>query len=108
MVLPLDHERGMNILLAITLAALLHRAPAPVVMCHPGTVSYRFLGPPGTRFTYEGTTYSLPPSGWIELIREGEESVYLAADGRKLPLDCWPIDAFGTRTVPVQEVSGMK
>jgi hypothetical protein len=92
----------MNILHAITLAALLHHAPAaPAVTCHSGTVSYKFTGAPGATFTYAGARYSVPASGWIELIGEGK--VYLAANGRTLPLDVWPIDAFGTRTVPVQQ-----
>ncbi|HEV7425933.1 MAG TPA: hypothetical protein VGQ46_06160 [Thermoanaerobaculia bacterium] len=92
----------MNILHAITLAALLHHAPAtPTVTCHTGTVSYRFVGTPGATFTYAGAKYSVPPSGWIELLGDGGK-VYLAANGRTLPLDVWPIDAFGTRTVPVQ------
>ena len=91
----------MNILHAITLAALLHHAPAaPTVTCHTGTVSYRFVGTPGATFTYAGARYSVPPSGSIEFL--SEDKVYLAANGRTLPLDVWPIDAFGTRTVPVQ------
>src|SRR5882672_9482848 len=93
----------MNILHAITLAALLHHAPAaPAVTCHTGTVSYKFVGAPGATFTYAGAKYSVPQSGWIELTSDGGK-VYLAANGRTLPLDVWPIDAFGTRTVPVQE-----
>jgi hypothetical protein len=92
----------MNLLHAITLAALLHHAPAaPAVTCHTGTVSYKFTGAPGATFTYAGAKYSVPASGWIELIDSGK--VYLAANGRTLPLDVWPIDAFGTRTVPVQQ-----
>jgi hypothetical protein len=92
----------MNLLHAITLAALLHHAPtSPVVTCHTGTVSYKFTGTPGATFTYAGAKYSVPASGWIELIDSGK--VYLAANGRTLPLDVWPIDAFGTRTVPVQQ-----
>jgi hypothetical protein len=91
----------MNLLHAITLAALLHHAPAaPAVTCHTGTVSYKFVGAPGATFTYAGAKYSVPASGWIELIDSGK--VYLASNGRTLPLDVWPIDAFGTRTVPVQ------
>jgi hypothetical protein len=92
----------MHILQAITLAALLHHAPAaPVVTCHTGTVSYKFTGTPGATFTYAGAKYSVPASGWIELLGDGGK-VYLAANGRTLPLDVWPMDAFGTRTVPVQ------
>ena len=89
----------MNILHAITLAALLHGSPAPAPVCHIGTVSYRFVGTPGATFVYSGTRYAIPASGWVELL--GGETIYLAANGRSLPLDVWPLDAFGTRTVPV-------
>jgi hypothetical protein len=93
----------MNILHAITIAALLYHAPAvPAVTCHTGTVSYKFVGTPGATFTYAGATYSVPRSGWIELLSDNDNTVYLAANGRSLPLDVWPIDAFGTRTVPIQ------
>jgi len=92
----------MNILHAITLAALLHGTPAPTVTCHTGTVSYKFVGAPGATFTYGGTKYSVPASGWVELLSERNDKNYLAANGRTLPLDVWPIDAFGTRTVPLQ------
>jgi len=92
----------MNILHAITLAALLHHAPAPIPVCHSGAVSYRFVGTPGATFAYEGARYVVPQSGWIELVANGGQRAYLAANGRTLPLDVWPIDAFGTRTVPLQ------
>ena|SRR5438034_883370 len=88
---------------AIALTALLSRRPAaaePVVTCHSGAVSYKFVGAPGTTFRYAGDTYSVPKSGSIELISEGGEALYQFAE-RKLPLDVWPIDAFGTRTVPL-------
>ncbi|HXH40740.1 MAG TPA: hypothetical protein VNN08_19065 [Thermoanaerobaculia bacterium] len=95
----------MNILHAITLAALLHHAPAPIPVCHAGAVSYRFVGTVGATFSYEGASYTVPASGWIELVANGGGRVYLAANGRTLPLDVWPIDAFGTRTVPLQVAS---
>lgn len=95
----------MNILHAITLAALLHGSAAPAVTCHTGTVSYKFVGTPGATFTYGGTKYSVLASGWIELLSERNDKGYLAANGRTLPLDVWPIDAFGTRTVPLQGYS---
>src|ERR1044071_6491915 len=82
---------------AITLAALLHR-PAPSVTCHAGAVSYKFVGAPGTQFTYSGKQYSVPQRGWIELISHGRDTKY-AANGRDLPLALWPIDKFGTPTV---------
>jgi hypothetical protein len=98
----------MNILHAITLAALLHHAPAaPTVTCHTGTVSYKFVGTPGETFTYAGAKYSVPRSGWIELLSDSGNTAYVAANGRALPLDVWPIDAFGTRTVPVQPAAAI-
>ncbi|MEA2239878.1 MAG: hypothetical protein QOC81_4602 [Thermoanaerobaculia bacterium] len=90
----------MNILHAITLAALLHHSPTAAPVCHKGTVSYKFVGSPGATFTYAGERFAIPANGSIELLTS--ETVYLAANGRSLPLDVWPIDAFGTRTVPVQ------
>src|SRR6266481_8990215 len=98
----------MNILHAITLAALLHHSPAaPAVTCHTGTVSYKFVGAPGATFTYAGAKYLVPNSGWIELLSERDDKGYLAANGRTLPLAVWPIDAFGTRTVPLQDASAV-
>ena len=90
------------ILEAISLAALLARGPMgdPVVTCHHGTVSYKFVGTPGTTFRYMGETYSVPARGWIELISNGGDTVYQISD-RTLPLEVWPINEFGTRTVPL-------
>ena len=90
------------ILQAISLAALLAGRPLaePVVTCHHGTVSYKFVGAPGTTFRYMGETYTVPQRGSIELIGHGGDTVYQFAD-RTLPLEVWPIDAFGTRTVPL-------
>jgi hypothetical protein len=102
MVPTLEYVAAMNILHAITLAAFLHHSPVPMPVCHAGTVSYKFTGTPGANFVYAGDRYSIPASGWIELL--SSEKVYLAANGRALPLDVWPIDAFGTRTVPLQAV----
>jgi len=90
------------IIQAIALAALLSRRPVaePAVTCHKGTVSYKFVGAPGTSFRYMGETYSVPKSGSIELIGHGGDKEYQFAN-RTLPLEVWPIDAFGTRTVPL-------
>ena len=93
----------MNILHAITLAALLHHSPIAAPVCHKGTVSYKFVGSPGATFMYAGERYSIPANGSIELLTN--DTIYLAANGRPLPLDVWPIDAFGTRTVPVQSAA---
>jgi len=66
-------------------------------------VSYKFVGSPGATFMYAGERYSIPANGSIELLTN--DTIYLAANGRPLPLDVWPIDAFGTRTVPVQSAA---
>jgi hypothetical protein len=103
MVRGLDIASPM-IIAAISLAAILHR-PAPSVTCQGGAaVSYKFVGAPGTQFTYTGKQYVVPPRGWIELIGHGPDSRY-AAKGRDLPLDTWPIDEFGTRTVNLPQTS---
>ncbi len=87
---------------ALSLAALLSRKPLaePVVTCHKGTVAYKFVGAPGTAFRYMGETYTVPPRGWIELIRDGGDTTYQFAE-KTLPLAVWPINEFGTRTVPL-------
>lgn len=92
------------ILEAISLAALLSRCPVaePVVTCHRGTVSYRFAGRPGTTFLYMGAMYSVPEKGSIELSGHGGDRAYRIGD-RSLPLEVWPADEFGTRTVPLPE-----
>jgi hypothetical protein len=64
------------------------------------TVSYRFVGTPGTPFRYEGSDYVIPATGSIELLA-GKHSTEYENAGRQLPLDIGPRDAFGTRTVPV-------
>jgi hypothetical protein len=90
---------------AISLVALLSkRLDPPTVTCHPGTVSYRFVGAPGTMFTYMGETWTVPKKGSIELIGHGGDREY-RIEGKTLPLEVWPINEFGTRTVqmPVAE-----
>ncbi len=72
----------------------------PIVTCHKGAVSYKFVGTPGTKFSYGGDAYVLPIEGWIELISDPHASDYQLA-GKKLPVDVGPLDAFGTRTVTV-------
>jgi hypothetical protein len=94
----------MNIKPAIAITLLLAASSAfaagPQVTCHSGTISYKFVGTPGTVFTYSGHSYTVPKSGRIELVREARETTYALA-GRSLPLEVWPMDAFGTRTVPL-------
>ena len=76
--------------------------PAPQVKsltCHIDTVSYRFVGDPGTEFRYDGDTYQVPPSGSIELISTRAQNYEV--NGRALPLNLWPKDSFGMRTIPL-------
>ena len=82
-------------------ASIFHRAAAaPPPACGITTVSYRFVGTPGTAFRYDGENYVIPANGSIELIASRRASDYENA-GRHLPLEVWPRDDFGTRTVPV-------
>src|SRR5260370_22581466 len=88
--------------LQIDLSALIHRytGPAPPsATCHIETVSYRFVGDPGTEFHYDGDTWRVPRSGSIELIASHSTTYHVG--GRSLPLHVWPRDEFGTRTVPL-------
>ena len=105
MVLLLDMSPITMLIEAITLAALLGRGPIsePVVTCHHGTVSYKFVGAPGATFRYMGESYTVPKRGWIELIRDGGDTTYQFAS-RTLELEVWPINEFGTRTVPLPSV----
>jgi hypothetical protein len=76
--------------------------PAPQVKsltCHIDTVSYRFVGEPGTEFRYDGDTYSVPPAGSIELVSTRAQNYEV--NGRALPLNLWPKDNFGMRTIPL-------
>lgn len=86
---------------ALHFGSIFHRGTiAPVPTCGITTVSYRFVGAPGTPFRYDGTDYVIPASGSIELIA-GKKSTEYEHAGRQLPLEVWPRDDFGTRTVPV-------
>src|SRR5689334_20963274 len=81
--------------------SILHRGTtAPVPSCGITTVSYHFVGAPGTPFRYEGADYVIPAGGSIELLA-GKHSTEYQVAGKQLPLEVWPRDAFGTRTVPV-------
>lgn len=76
--------------------------PAPQVKsltCHIDTVSYRFVGDPGTEFRYDGDTYRVPPTGSIELVSTRAQNYEV--NGRALPLNLWPKDNFGMRTIPL-------
>jgi hypothetical protein len=42
----------------------------------------------------------MPATGSIELIASRNHTDY-EIGGRQLPLDVWPIDQFGSRTVPL-------
>ncbi len=93
------------ITLKLDLGALFNRTPknpptAPSVTCGIKTTSYRFVGAPGTAFRYDGETFTVPASGDIELIAAKRTTNY-EYEGRALPLEVWPKDDFGTRTVPL-------
>lgn len=91
--------------LRLDLGALLQRANAapPQVKsltCHISTVSYRFVGEPGSEFRYAGERYVVPREGSIEVLAAKGETEYEVVGGRR-PLEVWPRDEFGTRTVPL-------
>lgn len=69
--------------------------------CGIKTVGYRFVGVPGQTFRYEGDEYAVPAGGAIELISSRRKVAEYQANGHTLPLDVWPIDQFGFRTVPL-------
>lgn len=73
---------------------------APVVTCHKGPVSYKFVGTPGTKFVYGGDAWMIPMDGWIEIIAAPKATDYVLA-GQKMSIDAGPVDAFGTRTIQV-------
>ena len=77
-----------------------HSNRPPVVTCHKGAVSYKFVGTPGTTFMYAGDSYTIPIEGWIELVADAHASDYVLA-GNRLPVDVGPMDEFGARTVNV-------
>jgi hypothetical protein len=92
--------------LQIDLGALIQRArhtetKPPVTTCGISTVSYRFVGEPGTEFRYDGDSYRVPVTGSIELIAAKRATTYEASNRIGLPLEVWPRDEFGTRTVPL-------
>lgn len=96
--------------LKIDLGSLIQRnvqkpaVAAPKVECNIKTVSYRFVGTAGTEFRYDGETFRVPASGSIELLASRKATAYQIG-GKTLPLDVWPIDAFGARTVPLPTVT---
>lgn len=72
--------------------------PAPKAVCGISTVSYRFVGTPGTEFRYGRDSYRVPPTGAIELLAEKRISDYRLGE-LSLPLNVGPQDQFGTRIV---------
>lgn len=91
---------------SLNVATLVHRAAAPIAgeqHCHIRVVSHKFVGTPGTAFTYDGETFVIPPAGSIELIAS-KRAVSYELYGRSLPLNVFPLDDFGTETVRVPEV----
>jgi len=78
----------------------LARAAAPKPTCNIKTVSYKFTGAPGTAFRYDGEKYTVPTSGSIELIAS-KKATEAELAGNQISLDLFPIDEFGTRTIPL-------
>jgi len=72
---------------------------APKATCHIKTVSYKFVGAPGTEFRYDGTKYVVPAEGSIELIANKKATEAQFGTNQHLPLDLFPLDDFGTRTI---------
>jgi hypothetical protein len=90
----------LNIDLSGLIAKRFHAQPeVRNLTCGIETVSYKFVGDPGTKFRYAGDTYVVPQSGSIELLASRADEYQI--DGRALPLNVWPKDAFGMRTVPL-------
>jgi hypothetical protein len=90
--------------LEIDFTSLMKRARTAEVRgltCGIKTVGYRFVGAPGTKFRYEGDEYVVPTAGAVELISSRRKTAEYEANGTTLPLDVWPIDQFGFRTVPL-------
>ena len=101
----------MLLLAAITLTLNLDKVfqraeKPPETTCGIQTVSYRFVGEPGTEFRYAGEKFQVPVRGVIELIAERGVTEYQVAS-RKLPLDVWPRDEMGTRTVPLPKAGAI-
>lgn len=84
---------------ATTLSMEQLRLPEPPrVTCGIKTVSVLFIGEPGQPFAFDGDSYIIPLAGEIELIAGRRSKSYRVAE-EKLPLDTWPLDGFGRRTV---------
>jgi hypothetical protein len=90
--------------LSLELKSLTGSSPSgPAATCNISTVSYRFVGQPGTRFRYAGDAYTVPTTGTIEVIASKKTEYEVA--GKKLSLNVWPQDEFGTRTVPLPTIA---
>ncbi len=63
------------------------------------SISYEYRGTPGTEFNYDGENFRVPDSGVIELVSSKAKDYVI--NGRTLPLNLWPKDSFGTRTIPL-------
>src|SRR5258706_5944405 len=73
---------------------------APVVTCHKGPVSYKFVGTPGTKFVYGGGFWMIPLDRSIEIIADSKGFGYVPAR-QQLTVDGRPGDALRTRTIHV-------
>jgi len=94
----------LSVNLEIDFTALMKKSRAVEVRgltCGIRTVGYRFVGTPGQAFRYEGDAYTVPAGGTIELVTSRRRTSEYDINGKTLPLDVWPIDQFGFRTVPL-------
>lgn len=89
---------------ALTNKTAAPQANTPKVECGIKTVSYIFQGDPGTEFRYDGETFKVPASGEIELLAAKKSTDYVIG-GKTLPLDVFPADEFGARTIPMPRAS---
>jgi hypothetical protein len=87
------------IAIQLTIPSVRHET-APKPTCNIKTVSYKFVGAPGTEFRYEGKTYAVPAGGSIELIA-GKKTTEAEFAGNRVMLDLFPLDDFGSRTIPL-------
>jgi hypothetical protein len=111
------------IILAAVLSAALHQTPAPSnsveraadhyhapATCSIRVVGYRFEGRRGQEFRYGRTTYTIPNTGYVELLAARTVRNYVVAGQKhRLPNE-GSLDVFGMRTVklpaaPVQQAS---
>lgn len=97
---------GIN--LEIDLSALVrhHQVREPKVTCGISTVGYHFSGAPGQQFDYAGETFTIPASGYVEVISLPKLTTY-SVSGSAFPLENGgPLDAFSFRWIALPTSKG--